>query len=400
MAKLVKATTYRSKELEEREVSYDAETFGIFFNGNFNDYPQSVEKIIDKSSTAISCVNLLTSFLAGKGMPSYNKEKISNECNTFDFIEEVSNDIAKHKGVFVVVNYGEKSEIESLDIEMYKNCRIGTETRESKEGKTVKHEAVVKICDDWDGDPKAENIRTLPFHIFDQKKRKEYHSKNGIKAGVAFLNFERRNRYPLAFIHQSLDNARSEHVSQIFNQNNLDNGFMGNTIMIVPPQDDGSTNYTTNDTDSRKRQLEAKSEKENTKKVLENMKGADRAAGVTMLEVEVGDGDIDKVMKVIEVPTNIEPSLYTNIQEDIKSSIRKCYLNPAPALTESENSVFAQSGEAYTKMVQFYNVQTSSSRNKISTFVNSLILEFPWYNSEEEILPITLDNATEEIEES
>ncbi len=127
-------------KLFKREVEYD-KTLKVYTNGEANDYPERVERLINNSVTAKQCVNIMTSFLSGKGFKDVNNFLVGKTTLLTAFYRSAKS-IAKHRGAFIQVNYNLNAKITSINVLPFSHCRVGKKDDEKYNGK-------IGVCEDW-----------------------------------------------------------------------------------------------------------------------------------------------------------------------------------------------------------------------------------------------------------
>lgn len=379
-AKFVAAKLF---ELTKRLVDWD-KSLGIYKNGNDNNYPERVERIINNSATAKPAAKLFKKYIVGFGF-------VGDKIN--DFVVNKKNNITLRKllngsginysyqnGVFAHVNYNLEGVKTSIKILPYSHCRIGKKDDKNYHGKIL-------VYDNWDGaNGKFEKNKIKVIDVFNDDPKivkaqiKKAGGVNKYKGQVFFYNPE-QTIYPLAHIDNAMNDADSEYRVGIFKNISLRKGFFGKQLVITPPMVGSDLKDIRPEelTENQKFELrQAKTERENFQKQIKSFIGSENGDGVMHMEMEFGTDGIDKVMKFVEIKTNINDKLFAHTENSVANNIRKAYANiPSILIENSDNSIFGQSGEMLKSAKLFYQDQTEDDRlNLVNEFFKPLLKGF------------------------
>ncbi|SNA77296.1 hypothetical protein [Flavobacterium psychrophilum] len=392
-------------ELAKRLIVFDKQ-LGVYQNGEDNNYPERIERLINGSATAKPAAKLFRKYIIGKSFDEETNNFIVNKSKSTTirkFLTKISNSYAYQCGVFIHVNYNLNHKITSLDVLPYSHCRVGKKDDKDYSGKII-------VYDNWDESNGA--IDKKKFNVIDVfNKNKKVISAQIEKAGnidlykgqVFFYNPE-DTIYPLAHIDNVMNDADSEKMSSVFKNTSLRKGFFGKKIVITPPMlgvDLRMDNSLLND-DQLIEKRYAETEIENFNTTMKTFIGADSAESLLHLQMEFEGDDIEKSIKFLDVNTNINDKLFEYTEKSTSNNIRKSFANvPSILIENNDNSVFGQSGEMLKQAKIFYQDQTEEDRDAIETeILNPLLKLFEGFKMPAnglKILPL-IKNTNEAID--
>lgn len=369
------------------------EKLGVYYNGFDNAYPERVERIVNNSATAKPCAALYRKYIVGKGFSELN-DFIVNKAKSKtlrQFLYDIALCSSYQKGVFVHVNYDGNYDISSVDVLPYNDCRVGKKDDKEYNGKIL-------IYDNWTGEQgRVDKDKIKVFDVFNPSKNiveeqiKKAGSIQKYKGQILFFNPE-TTVYPLAHVDNVMNDADSEHQTSVYKNNSLRKGFFGKKIIVTPPLLDYELNRDISELSENQRAEKIKAETER-KQFQDNMKsfvGAENIDGMLHLEMEFEGDDIDKIIKVIDIDTNIDDKLFEHTEKSVANNIRKAYSNvPSILIENSESSVFGQSGEMIKQAKLFYQEQTEEDRTNIEQAILKPILKnFAKFTYAEDVVKI------------
>lgn len=351
-------------ELSKRVINFD-KSLQVYQNGIGNEYPERVERVINNSVTAKRATRLFRKYIVGRGFASddinnfiVNKTK---GMSLYRFLYKVANSYTRQNGAFVHINYNLNYEITSLDVLPYTHCLLGKEDSNKYKGKIL-------VYDNWlrDANPKFDKDKIAIIDVFNPDKKvleAQIARAGGIskyKGQIFFFNPE-ETIYPLSHIDEVLNDADSEFRASQFKNISLRKGFFGKQIAITPPMVDGdlkARSISKELTDLEIAEFTAQEkERENFKEALQSFVGVENVDGMLHLEMEFEGDDIDKIMKFIEIKTNINDKLFAFTEESVSKNIGKALEVPNILIDNHDNSIFGNSGEMITQAKQFYQEQ-------------------------------------------
>ncbi len=367
-------------ELVKRLVKYD-KTLGIYTNGYDNNYAERVERIINNSATAKPATKLFRKYIVGKGFgDALNKLIVNKEHNIslHKFLFNLVNSYAYQNGVFIHVNYNLNYKITSLKVLPYKHCLVGKKDDKEWSGKIL-------VYDNWLGengkvDKKKINVIDAynPNPKVIQSQIDNVGSIESYKGQVFFYNPE-DTIYPLAHIDNVLNDADSEYRVGQFKNTSLLKGFFGKKIVVTPPMVDGDLRKPLSELSEREQEEKrlAESERTNFRKQMETFVGSDNVDGMLHLEMEFEGDDIDKVMKFINVDTNINDKLFAHTETSVGNNIAKSLGVPSILIDSTDKSIFGNSGALLQAAKEFFQEQREEDVENIENeILNPLLSNF------------------------
>ena len=378
--------SYRSSivELFTRLISFEKKD-NIYTNGDDNNYPERIERIINNSTTSKMCANKLGTFIYGKGFennPLVNKKK---NLNLNDNLLAAIESLKYHKGFYIHVNYDIDGAVNYTDILSYKKCRISKED-------DLGYEGAIYYADEWgkqgfiysrkskkakwfypfNSDIEVINAQRLrdakPF-LLDSDTLEEKSEKlvKNYRGQVLFVNLEPQYVYPLAYIDPAYNDSDSEYRTSIFKNTNLRNGFVGKMVITLLKAED----------DDVKKQIE---------KDYANLLGAEETGGVLIHWTELdSDGKLIPVALMDAVPSNIDDKLYQYTEESIGNAIMTAY-GIHPALVKTSHKMFGSSGEEMMQIKKDFQNTTEKERQAIENAF------FKIYKVKNEIIKLIKDD--------
>jgi hypothetical protein len=394
-AKFVAAKLF---ELAKRLVKFD-KSFGVYTNGYENSYAERVERIINNSATAKPATKLFRKYIVGKGFGDVlNVVIVNKEYRTSlrKFLFNLANSYAYQNGVFIHVNYNLNYKIDSLKILPYKHCLVGKKDDKDWNGKIL-------IYDNWNGENgKVDKKKVNVIDAYNPDKKvieTQIQKAGGIKKykGQVFFYNPEETIYPLAHIDNVLNDADSEYRVGQFKNTSLIKGFFGKKIVVTPPMIDGDLRRPASELSEAEQaeKQEATTERDNFRKQMQTFVGSDNVDGMLHLEMEFEGDDIDKVMKFINVDTNINDKLFAHTEISVGNNIAKSLMIPSILINQSDNSIFGNSGALLVEAKKYFQEQTEEDRDNIENeILNPLFKNFQDFTIPEgglKIIPLIQD---------
>lgn len=367
----------------QRKAKLD-KVLGIHYNGEDNLYPDYVEGLISNSVTALECADLMTSFLVGKGFENVNETIVdpSNETTLLEFLGDVAESVAKHRGAFIHVNYNKDYEPKSYKVIPYTDCRVGKTDDNDYSGK-------IHICSDWSNDKEAK--KATKIDVYNSKKIviKEQVAKAGgfekYKGQILFYNTSKLI-YPLSRVHAVNEDCESEKRASMYKGVSLRKGFFGKTLVVTKPLVDSDYNKENQEEVAQyKKQLDARTE---FRKTIQEFIGAENVDGVMHMELDF-DEDVNDEILFKNIDSNINDKLFAFTEKSVRDNIRIAFKNiPAPLIASQDGKMFNSSGEAIRAMRIFYQEQTEKERMRLEQLVSKLMKEFNEPLNDLKIIPL------------
>lgn len=203
--------------------------------GADNLYPQRVEEIMFRSALTNSGIERIADFVMGDGF-SENGDLILNDKGQTanDILRMISIDVAKYKASFAFhVNWNLLGEITDIAVNEFKFVRYGLPDEMG-----VHHDAKVNI--NWENAPgvlpRGVKNRIWTFPLFDPEFKNEDFLDNFM--GQVLYQVPNPDVYPRATFDSVLDSSQTSGEIQLFELSNIQNGFLGTSIIKYPGEFD------------------------------------------------------------------------------------------------------------------------------------------------------------------
>lgn len=343
----------------------------IHKNGEHNNYPDIVERLIEESVTASQCSDLMSDYVSGRGFGDAFNDLILNSKDLttgMEFVNQIAKSWVDHKGVFIHVNFNANYEIIDPSVLPFTDCRIGKKDDDNYAGKIL-------VCDDWTDSKKARQAKAID--IYNPRKeviQAQIEAAGGIdqyKGQILYVK-DAQKIYPLSRIHPVMNDADSEAQTSVFKNRSLRKGFFGKTMVVTKPLVDSSLRGV--DDPAYNEQLNQRDE---LKKTLNQFLGAENVDGLLLAEMEFESDDIEKELLFKNIDSNIDDKIFAHTERSVSENIRAVFKNiPAPLVRSQDGALFGSSGEAIKEMKLFYQDQTENDRMKVQEIVRTIMSRY------------------------
>lgn len=359
----------------------------IYWNGEQNDYPETMERVVSNSPTGSRAKEMFTKFIYGNGIESSLNPKFTNGQLLSEIAKDVIDDVVVQNGAFIHTSYGievdKNGEIVFLPKQPksinYNKCRISNEDDEGHEG-MILYKNFNKNDTSLTQKEKKYEKKYYPFNP-KQSVVKAQINADAKKAGyegeewsekikhyrgqVMYLNLTPKYRYAISKFDSVYNDLDTEYRIALYCNTMTRGGFLGKTAILTQGLDEET----------------AKNLKDDISKWL----GAEGSSGVYHLDVEQAS-DLNNVLKIMQVPSQFDHKQF----EAIQTALRRNILGSANNLPEGlafadQTALFAGSGESYLQMKQFYWEQCEWERQKIEDAFWKLGFSFNFLPINEEI---------------
>jgi hypothetical protein len=112
---------------------------GIYENGELNQYPELVDRLINNSVTAKMALNIMTQYLVGKGFGNLDDFIINQATKQKlkDFALDLADDISKNRGYFIHFSFNANFDPVNPKILPFETCRVGEKDSKEYNGKIL-----------------------------------------------------------------------------------------------------------------------------------------------------------------------------------------------------------------------------------------------------------------------
>lgn len=309
--------------------------------GANNLYPQIVHAIMLRSPLTKSAVKLLSDFFRGDGFTNQGETVLNRYGDTLnDVLKKAAEDLAEFRGFAIHLNFTPGGVPVELTPVPFEYCRLGLpdDTGLSTD---------IKISNNWEGatiSGELENVATFPIYSPMNKKVSN-------EGAIYYYSDLGPARYPLCSFDPILDNAQSDAEAQLFEVNNLVNGFHGGTIFkhYGPFEDD-----------------RAKDRFIDQVNAMTGAKGGNSSLILEVDEVLAGQNLIESL------PANSIDTLFSQTTINIRDRVLQYFNIPGGLFAVApQGSVFTvtELGSSYVYM----NLRTRNDRRILERFFNKFI---------------------------
>ncbi len=383
-------------EIYKKLTTYDKK-LGVIVNGVDNQYPERVDRFINNSVTAKTCAKIMKSYLRGKGWGEVNDKKLVNENTTLQkFTEQVCNSASKQRGFYVHVSYNANFVPSAYNVLPYTSCRLGKKDDDKYNGK-------IGVSDKW-GDDNVKNTDVSFYDVFNPDKAIVSAQINkvkgdtftekveGYKGQILYVNFDDEYIYALSQADAVLKDCDSEAQASVYKNRFLRKGYMGQKMIVTKPLVGSLEDYDNN----HALHSQAENERDAFQGSIKDCIGADNNGGVLTLEMQFEDDNIDEMIKVIDIDSNITDDAFKHTEESVFNNILMSFNSLPSGLVRPVNTLFGQSSAAIEQMQRVYQENTSPERDTIEQTIQYLMSIFTNPLKGIEIIPLIEEETNTE----
>lgn len=345
-------------------------------NGEKNDYPTMIELLVGGSATAKACAGVIADFIYGKGFSleaearatarqqrtRFRKDTlyINDKRETpNDLLKKVARSLSYHKGVFVQVNYNKLFQKTSVQVLPYRYCRLGARDSNNYRGKVLYYENWDNLQDKKEVD---KNVNVIDLYDPSPKVIQEQVDAAGgwdkYNGQVYFLNLDRNDSYPLAWVDVVLLDCESEMLSTKYTRNGFKKGFFGTYAFVT------ST-------------MNSDEDREDFRDNLRNSIGVEAEQSVFHFELEMKGDKLEDQVLVKPIESNVKADLFEYADKKTANNIRKTYGNIPPVLIDFvEGKLGNTSGDSLKEARIFMQEQMQEERQDVQEMFEELFDNF------------------------
>jgi len=336
--------------------------------GENNLYPQIVNSMLQRSPLTKSAVKILSDFYTGGGFTSQG-EIIVNRFNQSlnDVLGHLAKDLAKYRGFACHLNFNPSGQVVEMQPIPFEYCRLGLPNKSTGLSNRV------VVSNNWEKstydllDDSSSELKSYPLYdpqapVINNRGAIYYYSDAGV------------SKYPLCSFDPILDNCQADAEIQLFEVNNLTNGFHSGTIFKFFGH------------------FESDRQKEDFLSKVDSMLGAKGGSSTMVVEMDEALTDANLVEPI---PANNNDTLFTQTTINIRNRVLQYFNIPAGLMgIAPEGAVFTvtELPGSYTYM----NLRTANDRKILERFFNMFVAAGPIIvNSFEDSLTTEQAEATE-----
>ena len=369
---------------------------GIIYNGEFNDYAEKVDRLNDLSVTSKMAWGIMSNFIHGKGVQDEFKNIVVFEDENISlqmFAMIASKVIAKHRGIWIHIDWNANFKISGFKVLPYHSCRKGEQDDE-------KYNAKILVTNDWITEEGTLNHRTnirakrqvnkedvSVIDVFnpnqnvilsqvEASKGKTMQDKwQSYKGQIWYFNPDLDYEYALSRIDSVMDDCDSENQSSIYKNRSLRKGFFGKTMTITKPMTAAIEQFGDHP-EGRLQHRQALSERDEFTETAKGWLGAENSGNLLHVELDHNGDSFDEVIKIEQFKTDIDDKLFEYTEKSVFQNILMAFNNMPLGLVRSENSMFGNSGEMLRVMKETYQQNVTMEREQLEFIINILMKLF------------------------
>ena len=386
-------------DIFKRKTDYDKK-LSVYQNGERNEYPEIVDRLINNSVTAKMACNIMTQYLIGKGFGNLDDLVINNDTKQKlkDFAIDLADDITTYRGYFLHYSFNANFEAVNPKVLPFEKCRVGEKDSKDYNGKIL-------FKKDW----KNNKENPVVFNVFNPDPeivKYQIEKAGGIEkytGQVLFFNMDRNYYYPLSRFDSVLNDLRSEYLSSVYKNQLLEKGFFGKTLIITPPLIDVNVPENIYNNENRlipnPEYLRIDSERQETKKTIEKFIGAENAGGAMLLEMTNAGEKLEDNIIIKQIESKLDDKMFEYTENSVQKNIlMACNNLPIGLVKSAESSIFGNSGESIKEMKKTFWENTTYDRNLLQTQVNDTLRLIPDYTGDYLLIKSLFEEKANESE--
>ena len=363
--KLLKNEVEKRLTVSLNKKMHDDISSGIMNYGEFNDYPQVIERLIMGSQTGRACANIFGKFIAGMGFENdvinniiVGKDVYGKDIKLQKLLRQFAQSISFFNGGYIHNRFNNAGKITESKIVQFKNCRL---SRVDDNGYCSR----IAYSDNFANEriSKDKKINITWFNSFNiNAVQNQIKNAGGIefyKGQIYHLFLDDSFIYPLSQFDSVYLDLDTEYQIQLFKNREIRNGMSDKVIMNINLTADEET-------------------KEDVIKECHKWMSPD-GDKLIIFENEFDENGIisEKNFKIDRIATNINDKLFDGWEKSLPNNIRKAiFALPAVLIDYEQGQLSQASGEMVKQAVNYYNSITDGIRQSVSEsfseiFVNS-----------------------------
>jgi hypothetical protein len=344
----------------------------IYTNGEDNDYPERVDRLINNSITAKMASDLMLQYILGSGLGIADNYKVNKEQKLIDFSSDIAEDIVRQRGVFIHFGYNLNFEPVNPIVLPFERCRVG-----KKDAKEYNGKILYKL--DWNDS--KEDVKIYDVYNSNKDVVKAQIEKAGkiekYKGQVLFINLDRNNIYPLSRFDAVLNDCDSEAQAGVYRNQLLRKGFFGKQLVVTPPlvsNDLPETIYSDGQQIPNPEYFAKQSEADEVKETIENFIGAENAGGAMMIQLPDFEGKIDDIFKVVTIDSTLDDKMFEYTENRVSTNIlMACNNLPVSLVKSPDSALLGSSGESIKTAQDMFWRNCDKDRKIVERIVNDIV---------------------------
>lgn len=338
-----------------------------------NAFPSLIEILISGSVTAKTCSDRVSKAIYGKGFGEAGKVIVNSKGQSLNEVFRIaSRQYAKHNNVFIQISYDANLDIKAIVVIQNTDVRIGKSDDRGYSGKFI-------VYNNWDkleGGIKPENFKKIDKYnpnksiirgqIYSSVKNQKNKKQKDLKIENVIQNYNgqilhiRKDDtyiYSLPDLNPVIPEALLEFNSQTFRCTGSERGFLNTKLLTVPP-------------------FASEEIKREFKKDLNSYRGAKGSNDMLLLETSQPTEDVSKQINISDLSGNYNDKLFEYSDKQAEKNICKAYTVPLILVSQTDNSLFGNSGAMLKEAKLQLWESREEDRNQLSEVFNSIIKSF------------------------
>lgn len=357
---------------------------GIMNYGEFNDYPQIIERLILGSQTGRACANIFGKFIAGQGFTNdainninVGKDAYGKDIKLAKLLRQFAQSISFFNGAYIHNRFNNDAKIVESKIVQFKNCRL---SRIDDNNFCARIAYSDKFVTDENKLNSLKSSELKWYNMFNvsavQNQIKQSGGIEKYKGQIYHFFLDDTYVYPLSQFDSVYLDLDTEYQIQLFKNREIRNGFSDKVAMNINVLADEET-------------------KKDTVYECQKWMGPD-GDKLIIFENEFDENGLvsEKNFKLDKVSTNINDKLFDGWEKSLPNNIRKSiFALPAVLIDYEQGQLSQASGEMIKQAVNYYNSITEGIRQAVSESFKEIFI-----NSNNEILSKNIDWTIKPIE--
>lgn len=406
-------------DLFKRKTPFDKKQ-GVVLNGESNDYAEKVDRLTDLSITSKMSCTIMASFIHGNGVGDESKDIIVFEDESISlqmFSMIAAKTIAKHRGIYIHVDWNANFEISGFKVLPYHTCRKGEKDDEDYNAKILVtkewvgnghhsrhshhsnhhsghhsrdhhiHHKQIKDDDISVIDVFNPNENVITAQVEASKGKDMAEKWKSYKGQIWYVNPDIEFEYALARIDPVMNDCDSEAQSSVYKNRSTRKGFFGKTMIITKPLTGTVEDFGT-DVQGRLDHQRAITEEEEFTETARGWLGAENTGNMLHVQLDHTGESFDDVIKIVQFKSDINDKLFKYTEESVFRNILMAFNNLPEGLVRSEGSMFGNSGEMLRVMKETYQQNVSMEIAQLEFIINRLMKLFKEPVENIELIPL------------
>lgn len=333
---------------------------GIMTFGVNNDYPQTIEKLINGSQTAKMTSQVYAKFLAGNGFLDarlngivIGRDARGKNITMHSLLRQTAQSISKFNAFYWHLSFNPEIKVGSVQLKDFKNIRFAKPDDTGYSAKVV-------YSDDW----KNKKVTKKDYNLYNVNPdvfRSQVEKAGGFdkfKGQIYFQSFDDEYFYPLSVFDSVYLDMDTEAQIALYKNRQIRNGFFDKVVFRVAPQP--------KELDANGQEIENGNDE--LAKSIRSFMGADGETALVLEDhfSETGEIEQNGSFRIDRIQSTINDKLFEGWEKSLANSIRKSAKGvPAILIDYEQSNLGNTSGESVRAACDYYNAITQLERDTI-----------------------------------